>query len=96
VLTHQVNLTSIAVPSRPEGGSFSPSRQAVLILLAHVYALFPLIPTLTTAASYNFRLTEGFGKWWGIYCIDRASWWRIGGFGFLHARRILSLHQSDP
>ena len=55
-----------------------PSRQALLIILAYVYALFPLIPTLTTAASIKFKLSEGFGKWWGIYCIDRASWWRIG------------------
>lgn len=73
-----MNLTSIAVPSRPEGIALMPSRQALLIILAYVYALFPLIPTLTTAASFDFRLREGFGKWWGVYCVDRASWWRIG------------------
>ncbi|WVQ74416.1 hypothetical protein IAR50_004017 [Cryptococcus sp. DSM 104548] len=65
---------SVTNPSPPRP---SKTRNAICIILAHVYALMPLIPSLTIAGSMGFDVPDGFGIWWGYYCRDRAGWIRF-------------------
>ncbi|ODN97277.1 hypothetical protein L198_03840 [Cryptococcus wingfieldii CBS 7118] len=69
-----VSTPSVANPSPPRP---SKTRNAICIGLAHVYALIPLVPTLTIAGSMGFDVPDGFGIWWGYYCRERASWMRV-------------------
>jgi hypothetical protein len=62
-----------------------------LLVLAYLYGLLPLIPTLTTAASFGFKLEEGFGVWWGFYCVDKSSWWRIGRSAHFRTRQSITM-----
>jgi len=73
----QNNSSLIPSPSRPDPVS-SAGRSVSLLSAAYLYGIFPLIPTFKTVASLDWEVEEGFGKWWGVYCIDRSSWFRIG------------------
>jgi hypothetical protein len=46
--------------------------------LTYLYAILPMLPTVASGAVVNFDIPDGFGRWWGFYCIDRGGWWRIG------------------
>ena len=73
----QNNSSLIPSPSRPDPVS-SAGRSAALLSAAYLYGIFPLIPNFKTVAAFDWEVEEGFGKWWGAYCIDRSSWFRIG------------------
>lgn len=74
----QLHSICIPSPSLPDPTPISTTKSLILLSLVYTYAVFPLIPTISTAASAGFKLEEGYGKWWGNYCIDKSNWWRIG------------------
>ncbi|KAI9636990.1 uncharacterized protein MKK02DRAFT_45699 [Dioszegia hungarica] len=91
-------LKSSPTPSNPQP---SVPRTRYLISLIYSYALIPVLPILADAGMEGFSkkaipgggsVGGGFGEWWGLYCVERDPWWRIG----VSAYFVLMVYTSYP
>jgi hypothetical protein len=82
---YQSLLKSRPTPAFPQPRT---PRALYLIPAIYTYALIPVLPILADAGLAGFgpwrrqvegdvTVAGGFGAWWGLYCVEMGSWWRI-------------------
>lgn len=61
-------LQALATPTNPDPPRPSRLQVATIIILIYIYGAIPLAPAI---AAGEIRYPEGFGEWWGFYCVDK-------------------------